>query len=276
MASDRRKQENFTSYIYYVLEAISKTGNLADDGKKRGLTGGARVEMVNLNRINLQKIMDSVNSLILHSGKKKTISPKEIEAACQLVLPPVLAKGTINRGTEAVAHYIETQSTRQGSKDNGETLIPMSRSVMAGLNFPVTRTSKLMSALSIASRKSDTSSVYMAAVCEFLICEVLLAASKVAIANGRQRITTRHILLAIKNDRGLCELYSNAIFAGGVVVDEKKTATKKPASSTTVKKKKVTKGEPEAASSTTAKKTPVKKTPPAAKKRRGRPKAVPR
>ena len=215
---------NFQTYIYRVLKQVHPD---------TGLSGTALSAMNNLVRINIEKIMIGVNQLMLRTGKK-TIGSREIQSATRLALPGELAKHGVSEGTRAVTKYISAKSSRADEKKSSPgKLAPVSRSYMAGLQFPVTRIQNLMMGLSTVSRKTDTAAVYLAAVCEYLTVEVLELSGNAARDNKRVRITPRHIMLAVKNDTELDRLYRNAVFAGGVnpyinsaILPEKKVKTK--------------------------------------------------
>jgi histone H2A len=215
---------NFQTYIYRVLKQVHPD---------TGLSGTALSAMNNLVRINIEKIMIGVNQLMLRTGKK-TIGSREIQSATRLALPGELAKHGVSEGTRAVTKYISAKSSRADEKKSSPgKLAPVSRSYMAGLQFPVTRIQNLMMGLSTVSRKTDTAAVYLAAVCEYLTAEVLELSGNAARVNKRVRITPRHIMLAVRNDTELDRLYRNAVFAGGVtphissaILPEKKVEAK--------------------------------------------------
>lgn len=62
------------------------------------------------------------------------------------------------------------------------------------------------------------SSVYIAAVLQYVASEVLELAGNVARENNRHRITPRHIKLAVKNDNELDALLKDVTISEGGVV----------------------------------------------------------
>jgi histone H3/H4 len=201
---------NFQTYIYRVLKQVHPD---------TGLSGTALSAMNNLVKINIEKIMIGVNQLILRTGKK-TISSREIQSAVRLALPGELAKHSVTEGVKAVTKYNSAKVAREegnAPKEPSGKLKPVSRSAIAGLQFPITRIQNLMMGLATVSRKTDTCAVYLAAVCEYLTAEVLELAGNAARDNKRVRITPRHIMLAVRNDWELDKLYRNAVFAGGII-----------------------------------------------------------
>ena len=79
----------------------------------------------------------------------------------------------------------------------------------AGLVISVTRVRRYMKNGNYAPRVAGLSAVYMSAVLEYCVAEVLEIAGTVVKDNFRKTILPRHILLAIKNDEELEQLLHN-------------------------------------------------------------------
>src|SRR5215210_7261915 len=77
------------------------------------------------------------------------------------------------------------------------------RSVRAGLQFPVGRINRFLRDGRYAPRVGGGAPVYLAAVLEYLAAEILELAGNAARDNGKTRITPRHVQLAIRNDEEL-------------------------------------------------------------------------
>jgi histone H2A len=201
---------DFSTYIYRVLKQVDPS---------RGLSGDGLSSFNNFVRILLKKTMDGVNRLMLISGGKKTISSREVQSAVRLVFPGELAKHAVSQGTKAVTKYFASKEERESTKrKKGEKLKPVSRSKIAGLVFPITRVENIMTELSIVDRKSESCAVYMAAVLEYVIAEILEIAANVAADNKKVRITPRHIKLSILNDEELSSLFRGTLMSGGVAL----------------------------------------------------------
>ena len=98
---------------------------------------------------------------------------------------------------------------KKGSKKpNGKT----TRSIRAGLQFPVGRMARFLRLGGFAKRVGAGAPVYLAAVLEYLTAELLELAGNAAKDNKRSRIIPRHIQLAVRNDEELNK------FLGGVTV----------------------------------------------------------
>ena len=112
--------------------------------------------------------------------------------------------------------------------------ISHSRSVRAGLQFPVGRVHRTMKQSVGGARISADAPVYLAAVLEYVAAEVLELAGNAARDNKRSRITPRHMQLAISNDGEINTLTSGMLLAHGGVIPKihasllpKKAASKK-------------------------------------------------
>ena len=72
--------------------------------------------------------------------------------------------------------------------------------------------------------------MYLAAVMEYLTCELLELASKVAVQQKKRRITPRAITLAVRHDEELSNLLKDVTFTmGGVVPNVHDVLKKKKA-----------------------------------------------
>lgn len=94
----------------------------------------------------------------------------------------------------------------------------VSRSQKAGLQFPVGRLARYLKDGKYAQRIGAGAPVYMAAVLEYLVAEVLELAGNAARDNKKARIIPRHIQLAIRNDEELSKLLGHVtVVQGGTI-----------------------------------------------------------
>ena len=108
------------------------------------------------------------------------------------------------------------------------------KSVKAGLQFPVGRIGRYLKKGKYATRLGAGAPVYLCAVLEYLCAEILELAGNAARDNKKTRIVPRHIQLAVRNDEELNKLLGSVTIASGGVLPNihatllpKKSASKK-------------------------------------------------
>jgi len=94
------------------------------------------------------------------------------------------------------------------------------RSAKAGLIFPVGRVGSLLRRGQYARRVGESSAVYLAAVVEYLVAELLELSVKAAAQNKSKakRLTPRTLTLAVRHDDDLGALLQNVTLSRGGVV----------------------------------------------------------
>ena len=107
---------------------------------------------------------------------------------------------------------------KRGKGGKGKSTKQQSRSSRAGLQFPVGRLARYLKQGGYAKRCGGAAPVYMAAVLEYIVAEVLELAGNAAKDNKKMRIIPRHIQLAVRNDDELNMFFGNAIIAQGGVL----------------------------------------------------------
>ncbi|KAL6722938.1 hypothetical protein Aduo_018005 [Ancylostoma duodenale] len=95
---------------------------------------------------------------------------------------------------------------------------PQPRSARAGLVFPVTRCHRQMKKLRVGRRVSPKAAVFMAAVLEYLVAEVLELAGYAAADHAKKRITPQHICVAVYTDSELLGIVDGTVFHEGGIV----------------------------------------------------------
>lgn len=103
----------------------------------------------------------------------------------------------------------------KSGRGKAKTTKAMSRSTRAGLQFSVSRVGRYLKKGRYAARIGSGAPVYLAAVLEYLVAEVLELAGNAAKSSKRTRINPRHILLAIGRDAELSRLLGKATIANG-------------------------------------------------------------
>lgn len=112
------------------------------------------------------------------------------------------------------------KSTGIGIGNKRDRRVPMSASQRAGLRFSVPRIAHVMRALGTtpgtgAVRLGETAPVYLAAIAEHLISEILEIAGNYAKKTKKKRVTARHLLWAVRNDEEINHLFEGVLMRGG-------------------------------------------------------------
>jgi histone H2A len=94
------------------------------------------------------------------------------------------------------------------------------QSSRAGLQFPVGRVRRHLRKGRYAERVGAGAPVYLAAVLEYLVAEILELAGNVSRDNKRARITPRYIQLAVRGDDELNKLLAGVTIAAGGVLPQ--------------------------------------------------------
>ena len=69
-----------------------------------------------------------------------------------------------------------------------------------------------------AKRVGKTAPVYLAAVLEYLVAEIIDLSGNFAKEDKRQRITPKHVMFAVKTDEELTKLLKNVNISGAGVI----------------------------------------------------------
>ncbi|MFS7903029.1 putative transcription factor Hap3/NF-YB family [Helianthus anomalus] len=105
-----------------------------------------------------------------------------------------------------------------GRKADGPRKKSVTRSVKAGLQFPVGRIGRYLKHDRYAKRVRTGALVYLVAVLEYMAAEVLELAGNAARDNKKRRVGPRHIQLAVRNDEELSKLLKSVTIANGDVL----------------------------------------------------------
>ena len=107
----------------------------------------------------------------------------------------------------------KTSATGRKQKAKGS-----SRSAKAGLQFPVGRIGRFLKKGRYAKRIGGGAPVYMAAVLEYLVAELLELAGNAAKDHKKNRIVPRHLQLAVRSDEELNKFLGGITIGGGGVM----------------------------------------------------------
>lgn len=93
----------------------------------------------------------------------------------------------------------------------------VSRSSRAGLSFPVGRIARMLKQGRYSQRVGVGAPVYLAAVLEYLVAEILEVSCMVVKQNKKSRIVPRYIFLGLKEDEEFNRLFQNTIITNSGV-----------------------------------------------------------
>jgi histone H2A len=201
------KYRSWSTFIYKVLKQMHPS---------IGISNKAMAVMNDITWYCFRNITAQAEEL---SAKEKrlTLTSREIQTAVRLILPGEIAKHAVSEGTKSVTKFQSHLSDRT-SKVSGEKKGPtLSKTSQAGLQFPVGRITRYMKEVS-QYRVGSGAPVYLAAVLEYIVAEVLELSGNAARDAKRVRIVPRQILLAVKCDAELNKLFLHCTFASGGVV----------------------------------------------------------
>ena len=206
----------FSSYIYKILKLVYPNLGISSMGMQ---------EINKIVDILIKAVVKRANLLVAYS-KKQTIYGRDIQIAVMMLLPKNLSKKAVSDGTKALVLYEASLSTQT----------KQSLSSRAGLTFPIKRTENAIRALSTLPRVSVSSGIYLAAVLENIVGEILHYAGIYTIADKKVRITPKHIRSALTAPRDVYKslsipkhmclagefstLFQGVIIAGSVIRPE--------------------------------------------------------
>lgn len=92
------------------------------------------------------------------------------------------------------------------------------KSLLAGLTFPVARIKTVLRGMKYAERVTDKSAVCLTAMLQYITAEVLEGAINAANSDSSKRIQPKHINMALKNDPETNVNFENSIITNAAVV----------------------------------------------------------
>ena len=191
----KRDSSKFDTFIYKILMQVHPDS---------GLKGSAKTMLDQICKLLVNKFMKTANELC--AGKNvKTLSNRILQAAVRMTLPAELATHAVSEATKRLTYY-------NSAKGEGRS----TRADKAGLQISVSRIEHLMRKNTVVERMGETASVYMAAVVEYLLAEILETAGNFARDHKRIRIIPRDIKLAISKDSELEQVFCHTVLGSGV------------------------------------------------------------
>lgn len=198
MPKDFEEKNNFDIYLNKVLKQVHPDIHITSD---------ARISLNVMIHELARNLCGRISSL-MRDGNKATVSSREVQSAIRLHMPGELAKHAVSEGTKAVTNYIANDS---GTKSN-----PVSKVTRAGLVVPPGRVKALMKKYLNAERISESAPVYLAAVLEYSMAEILELSGNAARDSKKTRITRKHMMYAIQGDEELNALFKGTLTNGTI------------------------------------------------------------
>lgn len=214
----KKKVKDYTKFNTYITKVLK---NIDPD---TGISTRATMPLLNdMIIFIIDKVAEQCSELNRHIGHK-TVTSLTIQNAVRLILPGELAKYAVAEGTKAVTKYnavmasnASTQPVKQTKSKHKEH--SHSKASRAGILFNPSRISKLLYSRvgGEATRKGLSASIYLAAVVEYLMAEVLELSGNASRDLKANRIQPRHVVLAVRNDKELSSLFSEneCVLQGG-------------------------------------------------------------
>lgn len=204
--TDKSGLPSFNTYI---------TTLLSDLNNDVGLTSKARSEVLYMTHDLIRRLaLDA-----LYMRHRQTLSVRDMSYATRLTLSnnQDLCDKVMEFADRTVGKYCKSNKGRNVSRED-----------RAGLTIRISRCATSLRRLYNFSRIGETTPVFVAAVLEYVISQVLVSASNVAKQYKKSRITARHLLLALAdNDNYLRKAFSKLVLSGGVPVQDLKPIEKK-------------------------------------------------
>ncbi len=209
-----RRKYNFHLYIHKVLKALDQGFKISKNAME---ISDSCVEDL------CHRIISQAAELVKINGRK-TFTEKSMYTATRMVIgDSPLCNAAVVEGVAAVKRYDEAeeaQSTSGGKRQR--------KSEKAGLIFPVSRVHKKLKEADFAvPRSSRYAAVFLAAVLEYMITEVLDLSIRSAALKKKTRISPTDIRVSIKNDAALDKLFKDAIIPGSATTPHVNSAPPK-------------------------------------------------
>jgi len=199
----------YDAYIEKVLKQVHPG---------HGLTWDAMRSIDSMIKDVVSRLCHAANDLT-QANKKQTVTARDIQTAVMQVFPaPELDRHALAEGTKALTKFNSTATAAGKNKSKGHS----GRTLRAGLVFSPARVERQLRSCSSAKRVGAGAPVFLAAVAEYVAAEVLELAGnssrdrKRRHGTRRLRITSRDVMLAVRNDMDLDALLGGVIARGGV------------------------------------------------------------
>jgi histone H2A len=197
----KKKSHMFETYISKVLKEIAPTNGITNNAKQQ----------LNSALCHIAKHISSITLKLTVTGRKKTVSKREIENALKVVLSGKLLENAMKEGNKSCDKILNA----------GDSNVNSSRQSKAGIIFPPALTEKFLRNFGLSNvMLSSTSPIYLASVLEYIAYEILDLSIHSCKENKHIRITIRDLEISVRSDVELNDLFTkmNLSFIGGGVL----------------------------------------------------------
>ena len=147
---------------------------------------------------------------LLQFQRKSSLSARDIQTSIQLIFPEEMAKAM----TAELCRCITTYHSKLGE---GTSESKQSR---CGLTLPIGRIERYIKHYGYTTRVEGTAAMAVAAALECVLMELLKETCDVMNEQDRIRITPRHLLLVMKNDKDFSAMTKSVCVPNGGVLPE--------------------------------------------------------
>jgi histone H2B len=171
--------ENYEIYIRRALKTVHPDCRISNDA----------VLLIQCIVHHLMSKISHQAATLAQTNDAKTVTSRDVQAAVRLVIGGELAKHAVSQSTKAVTNFTSQNKTK-----------PL---------FSTARTEKLMRRTIGVLRIGETAPVYVAAVAEYIACELLELAGMKCLDKNMKTIMTSHIKQAVVEDEEVHTLMRN-------------------------------------------------------------------
>lgn len=189
----KKKSHYFELYVTRVMKQVSD---------KNTLTLNAKQQLNSFICIFINRLASDIIKL-LEFVNRKICTTKEVSSVLHIMLnegASHLLQNCISEGEKAVETY------KLFDPDNKNHI---SKCNKAGIIFPPTLIDKMLKKHNITISHISHTSVYIAAVCEYLIYEILDVAAVNYCGGDKKRITIKELDLAVRHDHELSFVFNS-------------------------------------------------------------------
>lgn len=185
----KKKSHFFELYITRILKQIDHSFSISND---------AKLQLNSFTCILINNICSHIKKLLVFCNKR-ICSVKEIKTVARFFFKGKLLINAINEGQKAVDNYIAFDASLKN----------VAKNTRANITIPPSLISKIFKDNSIAFSSSSPASVFLAAVIDYILHDILDTTVILCKDTKRTRINIQHIHLVVNNDIELLSIFNS-------------------------------------------------------------------